>query len=40
MMVLALSRYAGWGLNEVLDLTIEDLFLWFEQAMEMQKEEH
>ena len=33
-MVIALAKYTGWGLKELLDLTEEEISLWFEAALD------
>ena len=33
-MVIALARYTGWGLTDLMNLTEEEITLWFEAALE------
>jgi hypothetical protein len=35
-MVIALAKYTGWGMTELLDLTEEEITVWFEAALEHQ----
>ncbi len=39
MMVMALARFTGWSLAELLDLTLEDLRCWYDVAEQAQKAE-
>lgn len=36
-MVIALSRYTGWSLTELLELTEQELELWFEASVEFKR---
>ncbi|MFT4924627.1 MAG: hypothetical protein ACI8WB_000710 [Phenylobacterium sp.] len=33
-MVIALARYTGWGMKELLDLTEEEITEWFDAALD------
>ena len=33
-MVIALAKYTGWGMKELLDLTEGEITEWFEAALE------
>ena len=36
-MVMALAKYTGWGLQELLDLTEQELIMWFETALDYKQ---
>jgi hypothetical protein len=36
-MVIALAKYTGWGLQELLDLTEPELTMWFESALDYKQ---
>jgi hypothetical protein len=33
-MVIALAKYTGWGMQELLDLTEEEITVWFDAALD------
>ena len=36
-MVIALAKFTGWGMQELLELTEPDLTMWFEAALDYKK---
>jgi hypothetical protein len=35
---LVLTKLTGWGLNEILDLDVDDLLLWIKDAQKIEQE--
>lgn len=35
---MVLTKLTGWGLNEILDLDVDDLLLWIKDAQKIEQE--